>query len=64
MSEFKIGQVVNGFTITEVRNKKIFGVKGTLPVNVVDELIEHFNKPKSEQGFFFRSGTDITKSVK
>ena len=63
MSALKIGQIVNGYTITEITTAKIFGVKGTLSANVINELIEHYSKPALEQGFFFRPGTDITKFV-
>ena len=58
---FKIGQIVNGFTITEIQKNKVFGVKGTLPKQVIDGLVDHFeNNP---QEFFFRPGCDITKLV-
>lgn len=59
----QIGDMIQGFQITEVRPKgktgkkfDIYGVEGKLPAKQIKELQAHFAKPESERGFFFRPG--------
>ena len=59
----KIGDFVNGVTVTEVRSKKVFGVEGHLDRSMVEQLKKYFAQPTKDRGFMFRPGQQVGETA-
>lgn len=50
----EVGQVVEGYTVTEIRKNKIYGVKGEVDQGIMDSILEYERTPVDQRAAGFK----------